>query len=254
MSSSLTAGVISVCLFAAVWIGLWLRRLVPKHHFSAETRDTVKLAMGLVATMSALVLGLLVSSAKSSYDTTRGQVIQMASKIALLDRALGVYGPEATELRRQLRILIEEQMRRMWPDEATSGTQPRTDTRAGDAFYVAIQSLSPRDDTQRTLKTQAATLAGELGQLRALMLAESTTSISRPMLIVVVAWLVVIFLSFSLLAPSNATANLALMVSALSVVGALFLVLELDRPFGGLIQISSEPMRIVISNLEKWGL
>ena len=233
---------------------MWLRRLLPQHHLSADSKDTVKLAMGLVATMSALLLGLLVSSAKTSYDTTRGQVIQMASKVALLDRVLGVYGPEGAELRRELRALIEEQMRRMWPGEVIAPAQTKPQARSGDAFYVAILSLPARDDTQRALKAQAASLTLELGQLRSLMLAQSTSSISQPMLIVVVLWLVVIFLSFSLLAPPNATTNLALMVSALCTAGAMFLILELDRPFGGLIQISSEPLRNALSQLGKWGL
>jgi hypothetical protein len=254
MHTSLTAALVSACLLAAVWIGMWLRRLLPEHHLSPDSRDTVKLAMGLVATMSALLLGLLVSSAKTSYDTMRGQVIQMASKVALLDRVLGVYGPEGAELRRQMRSLIEEQMRRMWPGERTAPTQARPQAQSGDAFYVAIQTLSARDDTQRALKAQAVSLTLEVAQLRSLMLAQSTSSISMPMLTVVVLWLVVIFLSFSLLAPPNATANLALMVSALCTAGALFLVLELDRPFGGLIQISSEPLRNVLSQLGKWGL
>ena len=254
MQNSLTAAIVSACLLATVGIGMWLRRLLPQHHLSADTKDTVKLAMGLVATMSALLLGLLVSSAKTSYDTTRGQVIQMASKVALLDRVLGVYGPEGAELRRQMRSLIEEQMRRMWPGELTAPTQARQQAQSGDAFYVAIQTLSARDDTQRALKAQAVSLTLEVVQLRSLMLAESTSSISIPMLTVVVLWLVVIFLSFSLLAPPNATAHLALMVSALCTAGALFLVLEMDRPFGGLIQISSEPLRNVLSQLGKWGL
>jgi hypothetical protein len=254
MNTTLTAAIVSASLLAAVWIGIWFRRLLPEHHLSADTKDTVKLAMGLVATMSVLLLSLLVSSAKGSYDTTRGQVVQMASKVALLDRMLSVYGPDGAELRSQLRSLIETQTRRMWPNEASVHTQLKPESQTGDAFYVAIQTLSARDDTQRALKAQAAALAVEVAQLRSLMLAQSSSSISKPLLIVVVSWLVVIFLSFSLIAPPNATANLALLVSALSVAGALFLILELDRPFGGIIQISSEPMRTTLSQLGKWGL
>lgn len=179
MNTSLTAPIVSVCLLAAVGIGMWLRRLLPEHHLSGDTKDTVKLAMGLVATMSALLLGLLVSSAKGSYDTTRGQVIQMAAKFALLDRVLGVYGPEGAVLRRELRTLIEEQMRRMWPGEVVSPAQSKPQAQSGDAFYVSIQSLPTRDDTQRALKVQAAALTVELAQLRSLMLAESTSSRSR---------------------------------------------------------------------------
>ena len=256
MNTSLTTAVVSASLLAAVWIGIWLRRLLPPPHLSADTKDTVKLTMGLVATMSALLLGLLVNSGKASYDTKRGQVIQMASKVALLDRVLvlGVYGPEGAEVRRQLRTLVEEQMRRMWPGEPSVPAQLKSPSQTGDAFYAAIQTLAARDDTQRALKAQAVSLTVEFAQLRSLMLAQSSTSIAIPVLVMVVCWLLVIFLGFTLIAPPNATANLALMVSALCAAAAIFLIMELDRPFGGLIQISSEPMRKALSQLGKWGL
>src|SRR4029077_639331 len=115
-------------------------------------------------------------------------------------------------------------------------------TQTGNIVYSAIQGLSPQDDTQRKLKDQATTLATEIGQLRSLLAAQAAASISIPMLIILVSWLVVIFLGFSVLAPPNATVILALMIAALAVAGAIFLILELDQPFAGLIRISSEPM------------
>jgi len=122
---------------------------------------------------------------------------------------------------------------------------------AGDALYIAVQRLSPHDDAQRTLKGQVTTLMVDLGQLRSLLVAQSIPSISKPMLIILVSWLVVIFFGFSLLAPPNATTTLALVASAFSVAGAIFLILELDHPFGGLIRIPSEPMINVLSHLAK---
>jgi hypothetical protein len=122
---------------------------------------------------------------------------------------------------------------------------------AGDAVYVTIQRLSPQDDTQRALKAQLATLLVELGELRSLLVAQSIPSISEPMLIILVSWLVVIFFGFSLVAPPNATTTLALVASAFSVAGAIFLILELDHPFGGLIHIPSEPLIIVLNHLAK---
>ena len=243
MNTSFTTAVVSACLLGAVWIGMRLRRLLPEAHLSADSRDTVKLAMGLVATMSALLLGLLVNSAKTFYDTTRIQVMQVASRYALLDRLLGIYGPPAAEVRGELHALIEESTRLMWPDlRAPSAPRPGI----GDAFYADLLRLEARDDTERTLKTQAASLTIEIGEVRTLMRAESTPSISRPMLIVVVLWLVMVFVGFSLIAPSNATASFALAASALCVSGAIFLILELNRPFDGLMRISSEPMRKVL--------
>src|SRR5205809_638635 len=249
MNTTVTALVVFGCLIGAVLVGRILRRILSESHLSADSRDVVKLAMGLVATMAALVLGLLVSSAKGSYDTERSEVIQMASKISFLDRVLGAYGPEATGVRTQVRDTVEEGIRQMWPGEMRQPANATPNTQAGNAVYSAIQRLSPQNDTQAALKAQAAVLAVDLAQVRTLLVAQSVPSISKPMLIILVLWLVIIFLGFSVLAPPNATTILALTVSALAVSGAIFLILELDEPFGGLIGISSEPMLNALSQL-----
>jgi hypothetical protein len=243
MDTTFTAAVISAFLFGAVGVGMWIRRRLPEHHLNPDSKDTVKLAMGLVATMAALLLGLLVSSAKGTYDAERAQVIQMAAKVAFLDRVLATYGPEAADARRLFIEAIDVAVRQIWPEEKGGKAALAPNIHAGTAVFAAIQELSPRDDAQRTLKAQAIALAIEIAQLRSLLVAQSVPSISKPLLVVVVCWLVAIFVSFSLLAPSNATAATALLVSAFSVAGAIFLILELDRPFGGLIQISNEPLR-----------
>jgi len=225
VNASLTTAIVSVCLLAAVSIGMWFRRFLPEDHLSVESRDTVKLAMGLVATMAALLLGLLVSSAKTSYDTTRLQVMEVASKFALLDRVLAIYGPHAAEVRGQLRALMQASTRRLWPHDADHLAPAMPRTQVGNAFYAAVLKLQARDDTERTLKAQAESMTLELGQIRSLMEAESVPSISKLMLVVVVLWLVMIFLGFSLIAPPNVTANFALIASALCAAGAIFLLL-----------------------------
>jgi hypothetical protein len=242
MNTILTHFIVFGCLVGAVLLGRALRRLLPEDHLTADSRDTIKLAMGLVATMTALVLGLLVSSAKGAYDTKRSEVIQMAAKVAFLDRVLGLYGQEAAEARAGIHEAVEEAVRQMWPEETGVRTHLAPNTQTGNVVYSAIQGLSPHDDAQRKLKEEAITLATDFAQLRSLLAAQSFASISEPMLIILVSWLVVIFLGFSVLAPPNATVMFALMVSALAVSGAIFLILELDQPFAGLIRISSEPM------------
>ena len=242
MNTTLTALIVFGCLIAAVLVGRAIRTLLPDEHVTSDSRDAIKLAMGLVATMSALVLGLLVSSAKGSYDTERSEVIQMASKIAFLGRVLEAYGPEATGIRAHLGDTVEREMRQLWPGGIRLPANPVADTQAGNPVYSAIQGLSPQNDMQTALKSQAAGLAIELGQVRSLLAAQAVPSISKAMLVILVSWLVVIFLGFSVLAPPNVTASLALTVSALAVSGAIFLILELDEPFGGVIGISREPM------------
>jgi hypothetical protein len=248
MNMILISIILFVGLVGAALLGRRVHPYLPEDHLSADSRDAVKLAMGLVATMTALVLGLLVSSAKEAYDTKRSEVIQMAAKIAFLDRVLALYGPEAAEARTELRATVAAAVQRIWPTDGNRSGQLGPNEQAGDAVYVAIQGLAPHDDTQRALKTQIANLMVDLGQLRALLIAQSIPSISMPMLIILVSWLVVIFFGFSLIAPPNSTTTLALVAAAFSVACAIFLILELDQPFGGLIHIPSEP---IINVLER---
>jgi hypothetical protein len=250
MNSAITAAVLFVCLAGVALLGRRVRRYLPEEHLSGDSKDAVKLAMGLVATMTALLLGLLVSSAKGTYDTMRSEVMQMTAKVVFLDRVLGLYGPEAADARGELREAVADAVRRIWPEER-SGPQLAPNEQMGDTFYVTVQRLSPHDDRQRALKTQAATLMVEIAQLRSLLQAQSVPSISRPLLIAVVSWLVIIFLGFSLVAPPNATTTLALIGAAFSVACAIFLILGLDHPFGGLIGIQSEPMLNALSHLAK---
>jgi hypothetical protein len=251
MQINLIAVVLFVSLVGAALLGRRVHRYLPEAHLSADSRDAVKLAMGLVATMTALVLGLLVSSAKGTYDTARSEVIQMAAKVAFLDRALDMYGPEGAKARGQLRDAVADSMRRIWPADRGKLAELAPNQQAGDAVFVTIQQLSPHDDAQRALKAQVTTLMVDLGQLRLLLVAQSIPSISKPMLIILLSWLVVIFFGFSLIAPPNATTMLALVASAFSVACAIFLILELDQPFGGLIHIPSEPLVNAMNHLAK---
>jgi hypothetical protein len=242
VNTYLTALIVFGCLVGAVLVGRTLRSFLPQAHLSTESKDAMKLAIGLVATMSALVLGLLVSSAKGAYDTERSEVILMASKITFLARVLDAYGPDAAVVRALLRNTLDEAIQQMWPGQMRRPTDRNPDVQAGNLAYAALQQLSPQNDMQRVLKPLATTLAGDVAQTRSLLAAQSVPSVSQAMLTILVSWLVVIFVGFSVLAPPNATTVLALMISALAVSGAIFLILELDQPFGGLIGISSEPM------------
>jgi hypothetical protein len=241
MHSAFTALGILSALVAVVLLGRVVRQRLPDTHLSGDSKDAVKLAMGLVATMTALLLSLLVSSAKGTYDTQRSEVIQMAANAAFLDRAFAAYGPDSAAVRAEFRQVVEEAVRHMWAD-GDPQTQLRPNTQAGDALYAGIQRLPVNDDTQRAWKAQMTTLMTDLGRLRMLLLAQSVSSIPGPLLVSVTGWLLVIFLAFSLLAPPNATTTLSLIAAALSVAGAVFLILELDQPFRGLIRIPPDPL------------
>jgi len=247
--STLLTIVIAGSLFGALALGAVLRPLLPTHHLSGDSRDAVKVAMGLVATMTALLLGLLCSSAKGAFDTNRSGVVQMAAKVAFLDRVLTLYGPEAADTRTKLRAAVGEAIRRMWPDEPGVPGDLVPDESAGDAIYFALHRLSPHDDVQRDLKAQAIATALEVAQIRTLLVTQSIPSLSVPMMLAVDCWLVIIFVSFTVVAPPNGTTNVALVAAAFSVVVAVFLILELDEPMAGMIKISSAPMLGVFQHL-----
>ena len=230
------------CVFGGALGGMLLRTMLPEHHLSSETKELVKLGVGLIGTMAALVLGLLVASAKGSYDTRRGELTQMAANTILLDRMLAHYGAETVEIRRGLKVAVARALDRIWHKNGVEQSEVQARS-AGEIMFDKIQELTPRTDAQRALQSQAESMAISLGQTRWLLFEQSDTSISTPLLVVMVFWLSILFLSFGLFAPRNATALITLLVSAMSIATAIFLILELDSPFSGLIQMSDAPMR-----------
>jgi hypothetical protein len=250
MNSAITGAVVFACLFGAGLLGVRIRAALPEDHLSSDTKDAVKVGMGLVATMAALVLGLLVASTKGTYDTQKSEVTQMAAKIVFLDRVLANYGSETAESRELLRRSVGSAISHMWPDKKSSQTaQLDPSGSSGEALFNSIEKLSPQNDVQRSLKTQAAQIATDLGQMRWLLFEQTDTSISVTMLIVLISWLAIIFMSAGLFGPGNATVIIALMLAAVSVAGAIFLIQELDMPFDGVIQISQRPMHNALVHL-----
>jgi Protein of unknown function (DUF4239) len=249
MSSIVVSLTVFVCVFGGALCGIFVRRTLPQDHLSADSRQVVTMSMGLVATMAALVLGLLVSSAKSFYDAQSAELTQMSTKVILLDRVLAHYGPETKEVRDVLRDVVSGGIDRIWPQESTQPSELRAPSTGSESLIVKIQALSPKDDQQRSLQTQALSIVMGLTQTRWLMYEQEANSVSKPILVILVFWLTAIFISFGLFAPRNATVITALFVAGLSVSGAIFLILEMYAPFGGLIEISSASLRKGLAQL-----
>jgi hypothetical protein len=250
MTSVGIAATILCCLLVGALAGMGLRGIIPQHHLDSDTRDLIKLGVGLIGTMSALVLGLLVASTKGAYDTKRSELAQMAGNVILLDRVLAHYGAEASDSRDALRSTVAGML---GSNGAKSDLEQldRAAPAGREVIFDKIQSLAPHTDSQRSLQADAESLAINLGQTRWLLFAQSGTSISRPFLVIVVFWLTTLYLSFGLFAPRNATAVMTLLVSAVSVAGAMFLILDLDHPFSGFMQIPDTPLRNALAALGK---
>lgn len=250
MSPIAVSFIVFSCVFGGAVCGILLSRALPKDHLSADSKSVVSMCMGLVATMAALVLGLLVSSAKSFYDTQSAALTQMSARIVLLDRLLANYGPETKEVRGQMRDVVAEGIDMIWPQERTKPSRLVAPSTTGpEAVIGRIRALSPKDDQQRSIQAQALSTVTGLSETRWLMYEQEANSVSNPMLVILVFWLTAIFVSFGLFAPRNTTVIIALFVAGLSVSGAIFLILEMYSPFGGLIQISSGPLRATLAQL-----
>jgi hypothetical protein len=247
----MSAIALSCVTFLCISGGALLALFLPGHHLSTDAKDVVRLGTGLIGTIAALVLGLLIASAKSSYDTQSTQIKQMTANIVLLDNLLSQYGPETGDIRKLLRRGVATLADRMWRENISDAAKaaPFEASAASEAFYATLQRLSPQNDFQRSLQARAIQVSTDIAQTRLLMFAETDNSLPMPFMVVLIFWLTMIFASFSLFAQRSATISGLLIVFALSAAGAIYLVLELGQPFAGLMQISSVPLRNALAPL-----
>jgi hypothetical protein len=190
-----------------------------------------------------------VAAAKGAYDAQSAELTQISANIGALDRVLANYGPETQEIRDVLAGAAARIFDQLWSEDGNSAPPTVPVSAAGEILYHKIQALSPQNNTQRALQTQALSIVMDTGRTRWLMYTQATTSVSIPLLVVLVLWLSVIFISFGLFAPFNLTVVASLFVSALSVSGAIFLILEMYTPYTGVIQISTAPLRAALAHL-----
>jgi len=250
---------VSLGIFAAIVCasiaGTLLRGFLPAHHTDDASRDVIKIGMGLIATLSALVLGLLVASAKGSFSTKADEIQASAADIILLDHSLRQYGDETREIRALLKKVLESKVALKWveEDDSADAAVPNSAPRARniDEGQRMIAELSPTNEMQRAAQSQSLLRLQNLANTRWLLIAQKGSSIPTPFLVVLVFWFVVIFGSLSLLAPRNATVYAVIAVCALSVSSAIFLLLELDQPFDGLLRISDAPLRSAIIQVDQ---
>jgi hypothetical protein len=233
-----TTALIFTLIFLGALAGMALRQALPQEHFGSDAKDTVRLAIGLIVTMTSLVLGMLVSSAKTYYDNQKNQVAVMSSQIVSLDDLLTRYGPEAKQARSATRLAVEQAVDRIWPKEKSRLFQLRPEDNEQNVD-AELRMLVPKNDLQSATKNQIAAAISEVKKTYWLMFLQSEqTSISVPLLIVVTLWLVTIFISFGVFAPPNATVIVTLIICAMAASAAIFIIMEMYAPFSGIMKIS----------------
>jgi hypothetical protein len=248
--------VVFVVVMAGALLGAFVQTALPKHHLSEQSKDMVKVGIGLLVTLSALVLGLLVASAKSSFDTKSEEIQQAASKIILLDRNLRQFGPEAGAARALLRQAVTSKVDLTWVKNEVPGAAPGAPGSKPHVLLIEelqdlLRALPATNDAQRLLRMRVLQLTEDLAQTRWLLIEQSGSSIPTPFLVVLVFWLATIAASLGVFAPRNGTVMAVTLICALAVSSAVFLILEMDRPFEGLLRISDIPLRNVIIYLNQ---
>jgi ABC-type multidrug transport system fused ATPase/permease subunit len=229
---------------AGILLGSVMQRTLPKGQLSPDSKEVVKLSLGIVATLAALVLGLLVASAKTTYSAREGEINQITAYVILLDNLLAKYGESAQAARASLRKAIPPMVDHIWREAQSVPVQsaPFKASAEGEAFYQQVQELQPTNDMQRGLKQRIIEVALDLAKARLLLFSHLGSSIPFPFLAVLLLWMTILFAGFSLMAPPNTITLASLIVCALSVSAAIFLILGLDQPFSGLMAIQSESL------------
>lgn len=251
MSSIVVGFIVFFCLFAGSLLGMFLRKSLPQHHLTDDSKDAIKLGMALISTMSALVLGLLVSSAKSSYDAQNTELMTTSANIVMLDRLLAHYGPETAEIRNQLRESVATVIDRVWTRDTVNTGRLAVPSQRNEMLFEKIEELVPKDENQKMLKSEALALSETIAQTRWLQFAQATASVPLPLLLMLVSWLTTLFIGLGMFAPRNGTVIASLVISELAVAGAVLLILEFYRPYRGLIEVSSAPLRAALAELGK---
>ncbi len=244
------------CLFGCAALGIFLHPLLPEMHRGKDTLKTVKLGIGMVITVTSLVLSLLIYSTKSNFDATETNVRAFAASIILLDRSLRAYGPDGNEAREVLSRYSDAALRNTWPEEFG---QPELDAPVeslelgGMLFRLhdMIRRFQPDDGYRREIAAECRTNIAEVERRRFFLTEQVRRTIPPLLLTGVIAWLAIIFLSFGLNAPRNPVVLLTMALCALAIASCIYLVDEMDRPITGIIKISSQSMREALTHLRE---
>lgn len=239
-------------MFGGGLIGLYIARALPSHHLTKESGAVVKLAAAIVASLTSLVLALMLSAANSAYSVNAGIVIKLGSDIIQLDHMLRAYGPEADQARANLLAYAGHKSEELFP----AVPPPRVDARGSadllDKLLDSILSLSLPDRRHTALAAQALGITNQIYAERWLLWENPGTTVPTPFLFVLIFWLFLVFLSFGVFAPPNLTVVASLFLSSLAVTGAIFLILQLGDPMHhSWLQISGEPLQRALSEISR---
>ena len=247
---NIAIGLISfVAIFGGVLTGMLAARRLPGHHLSGETQSAVNVSVAVIGTLSALVLGLMITAANRSFSARTGEVRELSLQVIRMERNLQRYGPETEDARAKLRDWAIIKTQQLFPEKGRQAPASATAIAKLEDVQDAILALTPRDEREKYLRTLCATLSSTLIQARWALEVRSGHSTPLPFLVLLIFWLAIVFASFGLFAPANPTTIVVLLLCSMAVSGGIILIEELDNPLSGLIQIPSDSMHRALSEI-----
>lgn len=262
MRELLSALIALVLLCASAAAGFYIRPRLPHAHRSSEVADVVRLISSMLVTFAVLVLGLLTSNVKAAFDAADHDRGQYAAELTQLDQCLRNYGPAADPMRGELRTYVAAVIASTWPSEAppSVAAPPGAASLSGigesqrlgtilNEIDLGIRRLPATDGFHATLQADCGQLFRDVTKRRWTLIGEARGSVSRPFYAIMVFWLMVVFAGIGLFAPRNATSVVAIALGAMSLTSALFVILDLDVPYGGLFEIPSTSMRSALDHM-----
>jgi len=261
----LQSAAIFLLLLGTSLVGAKVQKGLPAHHRAQETVDAIRLILTMLLTLSGLVLGLLITSAKGRHDERTGNLERFAVDLVELDQRLRQYGPDAVSIRAELRRYTAAAIASTWPHEPRPiGTYPKPeeigDTNSIESLPLGnilagidhrIELLQPMDTYHRQTAERLRARAADNLQQRWRLITSAHGTISGPFLMALVFWLVVIFAIFGLSAPPNALVHIVVTLCALSIASSFYIILDFDKPQSGLLKIASDPLRMALEHMDR---
>lgn len=249
MNPYLIALVAFLCIFGGAMTGFFIQRFLPPHHLTKESLDSVKLGAGLIATMAALILGLLVSSSKETYDRVNCLVNEAAANVINLDRLLRNIGPEADPCREILKSQARMVLRDVWPEDEKASMKGSAAFKQESNILPLISKIAAlHADNPGTIqyRTDAVTVASSLNTQRSQITVESISTLPKPLIVIPVFWITFLIFVYAIFAPRNATVKIVLFFCSVSISGAIYLICEMSMPLDGSIKVPSQPFRTAL--------
>ena len=246
MSEYVVAVLAFLSMMGAALLGLFSETKLPTEHLQGDTHRVVRRVANLFVVMTSLVLGLMMNSARDTFETNNRDIRTLATELILLDRTMRALGPEADDARRHLVEYVQTSLK------GANILQEDPQAEASlEAARTSLRAIRLSDEQKIALWNDARQLDRQVVRQRWVVLDEYGGTIPRPLITIVILWLAIIFASFGYRAPRNTIVTASFCLAALLISAAIYLILDMDTPFSGMTKATNAPFQQALAQLQR---